>query len=126
MPSQTPLTQYAAYLDPNLNTPRIGHYDLAAKTIQPLSFIFGTPVADLYQVIEAGASNIILAGQPRQLNDVTLLAPLTGRDVLAAGKNYLEHAKEFNGSGFDSSDKADLPSHPVIFTKRATAIIADG
>lgn len=39
-------------------------------------------------------------------------------------KNYAEHAKEFNSSGFDSSDKVDQPSHPVIFTKRFTSIIA--
>lgn len=38
----------------------------------------------------------------------------------------LEHAKEFNSSGFDSSDKVDQPSHPVIFTKRFTSIIAHG
>ena len=37
-----------------------------------------------------------------------------------------EHAKEFNASGYDSSDKNDQPTHPVIFTKRATSIIADG
>jgi 2-keto-4-pentenoate hydratase/2-oxohepta-3-ene-1,7-dioic acid hydratase in catechol pathway/pimeloyl-ACP methyl ester carboxylesterase len=33
---------------------------------------------------------------------------------------------EFNSSGYDSSDKVDQPSHPVIFTKRATSIIAHG
>lgn len=37
-----------------------------------------------------------------------------------------EHAKEFNASGYDSSDKVDQPTHPVIFTKRATSIIAHG
>jgi 2-keto-4-pentenoate hydratase/2-oxohepta-3-ene-1,7-dioic acid hydratase in catechol pathway len=42
------------------------------------------------------------------------------------GKNYSEHAKEFNSSGYDSSDRVDQPTHPVIFTKRATSIIADG
>ena len=36
------------------------------------------------------------------------------------------HAKEFNASGYDSSDKVDQPTHPVIFTKRETSIIADG
>ncbi|OAL03223.1 hypothetical protein IQ06DRAFT_315423 [Phaeosphaeriaceae sp. SRC1lsM3a] len=30
-----------------------------------------------------------------------------------------------NASGYDSSDKIDVPSHPVIFTKRATSIIAN-
>lgn len=49
-----------------------------------------------------------------------------GRDILCVGKNYSEHAKEFNKSGFDSSDKVDIPTHPVIFTKRFSSIIADG
>lgn len=44
---------------------------------------------------------------------------------MAVGKNYSEHAKEFNASGYDASDKNDMPSHPVIFTKRATSIIAN-
>lgn len=54
------------------------------------------------------------------------LPPITGRDILAVGKNYLDHANEFNSSGYDSSDKVALPSHPVIFTKRASSIIAHG
>lgn len=37
-----------------------------------------------------------------------------------------EHAKEFNASGYDSSDKVDQPTHPVIFTKRATSIVPHG
>lgn len=58
-------------------------------------------------------------------NSVNILPPISGRDVLAVGKNYSEHAKEFNASGYDASDKIDMPSHPVIFTKRATSIIAN-
>lgn len=53
-----------------------------------------------------------------------MLPPVSGRDILAVGKNYSEHAKEFNASGYDASDKVDMPSHPVIFTKRSTSIIA--
>ncbi|KAH7131226.1 hypothetical protein EDB81DRAFT_136628 [Dactylonectria macrodidyma] len=121
-----PLTQYAAYIPPDIGVPRIGHYDLEAKTIQPLSFTSGTPISDLYQVIEAGSSRIIANGTAVPVTDVKVLPPISGRDILAVGKNYMEHAKEFNSSGFDSSDKNDRPSHPVIFTKRATSIIADG
>ena len=120
------LTQYAAFIDPETGRPRIGHFDLEANTVQPLSFTSGTPVANLYQVIEAGPSKIIPVGDSIPSSSVKLLAPISGRDVLAVGKNYSEHAKEFNSSGFDSSDKVDLPSHPVIFTKRATSIIASG
>jgi 2-keto-4-pentenoate hydratase/2-oxohepta-3-ene-1,7-dioic acid hydratase in catechol pathway len=91
-----------------------------------LSFTFGAPIDNLYQVIEAGETNIVSAGVPYPIADVKVLPPLTGRDVLCVGKNYAEHAKEFNSSGFDSSDKVDTPSHPVIFTKRYTSIIAHG
>jgi 2-keto-4-pentenoate hydratase/2-oxohepta-3-ene-1,7-dioic acid hydratase in catechol pathway len=120
-------TNYAAYRDPKaLGLSRVGHLDLQSSTIQPLSFKSGTPISDLYQVIEIGESNIKPNGEPFPLSSVELLAPISGRDILAVGKNYAEHAKEFNSSGYDSSDKVDQPTHPVIFTKRATSIIAHG
>ncbi|ENH64778.1 Putative protein yisK [Fusarium oxysporum f. sp. cubense race 1] len=124
--STSNIMQYAAYVQPNTGLPRVGHFDLANGTIQPLSFISGTPVTDLYQVIAAGASRIIPDGEVLAAKDVKLLPTISGRDIMAVGKNYMEHAKEFNSSGYDSSDKTDRPSHPVIFTKRATSIIAHG
>lgn len=118
------LTNYAAYLEPDTLQPRIGHLDFEASTITPLSFKSGTPLTDLYQVIAVGEAGIApFAAEPLPLGDVRLLAPISGRDVLAVGKNYVEHAREFNASGYDASDKADQPTHPVIFTKRATSII---
>ncbi|KAL2670549.1 hypothetical protein Neosp_014337 [[Neocosmospora] mangrovei] len=126
MGSITPLAQYAAFSHSETGLVRIGHYDIAKGTIQPLSFASGTPVTSLYEVIAAGVSRIIADGEPVSAKDVKVLPPISGRDILAVGKNYMEHAKEFNSSGFDSSDKTDRPSHPVIFTKRATSIIADG
>ncbi|KAF1939499.1 fumarylacetoacetate hydrolase-like protein [Clathrospora elynae] len=120
------LTNYVAYQDAQSRRNRIGHYDLPKNTIQPLSFISGTPIDSLYQVIEVGEANIIPFGDHFPASLAKILAPLTNRDVLCVGKNYAEHAKEFNSSGFDSSDKIDTPSHPVIFTKRYTSIIADG
>ncbi|QYS96776.1 hypothetical protein H0G86_004014 [Trichoderma simmonsii] len=120
------LTNYAAFTRPETGITQIGHLDAKAGTIQPLSLLSGYPIKDLYQVIEAGPSQIVASGSALPLPSVKILAPLVGRDVLAVGKNYMEHAKEFNASGYDSSDKVDKPSHPVIFTKRATSIIADG
>jgi 2-keto-4-pentenoate hydratase/2-oxohepta-3-ene-1,7-dioic acid hydratase in catechol pathway len=120
------LTNYIAYVDKVQGRSRIGHLDLDTNEIQPLSFISGTPISDLYQVIEAGVENIAPAGNVIPASSVKVLPPISGRDVLAVGKNYAEHAKEFNTSGYDSSDKVDIPSHPVIFTKRATSIIANG
>ncbi|KAG9204435.1 hypothetical protein G6514_000892 [Epicoccum nigrum] len=126
MSTQKGLTNYVAYHDRLIRRNLVGHYDLTAKTIQPLSFTSGTPIANLYQVIEAGESNIVSAGAPIDANEVDILSPFALRDVLCVGKNYFDHAKEFNDSGFDSSDKVEVPSHPVIFTKRYTSIIADG
>ena len=126
MSVQKGLTNYVAYHDRLIRKNLIGHYNLTAKTIQPLSFTSGTPITNLYQVIEAGESNIVSAGAPIDVNKVDILPPFALRDVLCVGKNYFDHAKEFNDSGFDSSDKVDVPSHPVIFTKRYTSIIADG
>ncbi|KAH7018002.1 uncharacterized protein B0I36DRAFT_253004 [Microdochium trichocladiopsis] len=123
--------QYVAFTWPDTGVDQIGHLDQELQTVQPLSFASGHPVENLYQLIEAGsvhAAQVIPshACQPLPLSAVTIRPPLTGRDVLAVGKNYMEHAKEFNSSGYDSSDKVDRPSHPVIFTKRATSIIAHG
>ncbi|KAL4799453.1 hypothetical protein BDV19DRAFT_400723 [Aspergillus venezuelensis] len=118
---------YCAYSDPNSGESRVGHLDLETQQIQPLAFTSGTRIGNLYQVIEAGETNIVSAREDAfPLSSVTLLPTISGRDILAVGKNYVEHAKEFNSSGFDSSDKVDQPTAPVIFTKRATSIIASG
>ncbi|OJJ00696.1 hypothetical protein ASPVEDRAFT_40237 [Aspergillus versicolor CBS 583.65] len=123
----SPQFNYCAYVDPSSGGDRIGHLDLQSEHIQPLSFTSGTRINNLYQVIEAGEANILPAREdPILLSQVKLLPTISGRDILAVGKNYAEHAKEFNSSGFDSSDKVDQPSAPVIFTKRATSIIAHG
>ncbi|KAL6876940.1 hypothetical protein J3F83DRAFT_430321 [Trichoderma novae-zelandiae] len=126
MSSSLHLANYAAFTRPKSGISQVGHLDATAGTIQPLRLLSGYPLGDVYQVIEAGQSQIVASGSALPLASVKILAPLVGRDVLAVGKNYMEHAKEFNASGFDSSDKVDKPSHPVIFTKRATSIIADG
>ncbi|KAK0324000.1 hypothetical protein LTR82_005121 [Friedmanniomyces endolithicus] len=121
------LNNFVAYeLDDGTRRTRIGHLDQGKNTITPLAFESGTPIENLYQVIEVGEDHVIAGGESFPLTDsLNVLAPLSGRDVLAVGKNYSEHAKEFNASGYDSSDKVDIPTHPVIFTKRATSVIAN-
>jgi 2-keto-4-pentenoate hydratase/2-oxohepta-3-ene-1,7-dioic acid hydratase in catechol pathway/pimeloyl-ACP methyl ester carboxylesterase len=118
-------TNYVAYRDAK-GQPRIGHLNMEDSTIVPLAFVSGAPVMDLYQVIEVGDSKINPSGKTFPLSSVELLPTISGRDILCVGKNYSEHAKEFNSSGYDSSDKVDQPTHPVIFTKRSTSIIASG
>jgi 2-keto-4-pentenoate hydratase/2-oxohepta-3-ene-1,7-dioic acid hydratase in catechol pathway len=68
-------------------------------------------------------------GQRRvPLADTRLLAPIPEprRDVFCVGKNYHAHAAEFHSSGFDSSAKEEVPSHPVIFTKATTSVCGPG
>ena len=45
---------------------------------------------------------------------------------MCIGKNYLEHAHEFAGSGFDASQKQAVPEHPVVFTKALSSIVGPG
>lgn len=91
---QANLTNYVAYNDPEAQgQSRIGSLDIEKSIIQPLAFASGTPLSNLYQVIEIGESQIKTAGEAISLSDVELLAPINGRDILAVGKNYAEHAK---------------------------------
>lgn len=120
------LTNYCAYLDPDSQAERIGSLAEDGKSIQPLAFASGTPLSSLYEVINTSQIGIVPSGQQLDRSSVKLLAPINGRDILCVGKNYAAHATEFNKSGYDSSDKVDQPTHPVIFTKRFTSIIADG
>jgi 2-keto-4-pentenoate hydratase/2-oxohepta-3-ene-1,7-dioic acid hydratase in catechol pathway len=58
------------------------------------------------------------------LSEVRLLAPLKVRkNVIAVGRNYRDHAKEFSDSGFDASEKQMIPDNPVVFTKAPTSVI---
>lgn len=64
------------------------------------------------------------------LKDVLVTAPLPKprRNIFCVGKNYFAHAKEFAGSGFDSSAKSggDIPADPIIFTKVPESVIGPG
>ena len=62
---------------------------------------------------------------------VRLLEPLGSypRNLFCIGKNYREHAAEFSASGYDASADggSDVqPTHPVVFTKPASAVIGPG
>lgn len=68
------------------------------------------------------------AGRRVPLDSVRLLSPVPKplRDIFCVGKNYYAHAAEFFSSGFDSSAKEEVPSHPVIFTKPTTSVAGPG
>jgi|UniRef100_UPI001FD31D2B 2-keto-4-pentenoate hydratase/2-oxohepta-3-ene-1,7-dioic acid hydratase in catechol pathway len=57
--------------------------------------------------------------------DVTFLSPIPVpvRNIFAVGKNYIEHATEFDKSGFNAtSGAAAVPAFPQIFTKATTSL----
>ncbi|HEU4916163.1 MAG TPA: fumarylacetoacetate hydrolase family protein [Acidimicrobiia bacterium] len=58
---------------------------------------------------------------------IRLLAPIRPRkNVIAVGRNYRDHAREFSASGFDASEKQMIPDFPVVFTKAPTSVIGPG
>lgn len=86
---------------------------------------------DLLDVIRGGADLLArtrdaLGGAPSiPATDVTILAPIPRpeRNIIAVGRNYRDHAKEFSDSGFDASEKSMIPPHPIIFTKAVSSVI---
>ncbi|MEU9114661.1 fumarylacetoacetate hydrolase family protein [Streptomyces sp. NPDC048483] len=62
------------------------------------------------------------------LADVELLAPLPRppRNILCVGKNYREHAEEFDRSGFNATATGTVPDAPMVFTKPPEAVTGHG
>ena len=80
-------------------------------------------------VIEQGVSPATLQAAVTErvpLSSVKFLAPLSAflRNPFAVGKNYHEHALEFDKSGFNatSGGASAIPAFPQIFTKATTTI----
>ncbi len=94
--------------------------------------------ADMNSFIEAGhaalaqaAEAVANAGEDAKhpVGEVKLLSPIPvpRRDVMAVGRNYHEHAREFHDSGFDATAGATaVPDHPIIFTKATTSVSGPG
>jgi 2-keto-4-pentenoate hydratase/2-oxohepta-3-ene-1,7-dioic acid hydratase in catechol pathway len=61
--------------------------------------------------------DIRLAGPSAPLADARLLAPVLPTKVVAAGRNYAEHARETAANG---------PAEPLIFLKPSTAVCGPG
>lgn len=72
--------------------------------------------ADLEPLVEGSAN----------FSEVTFLAPISQpvRNIFAVGKNYREHAAEFDKSGFNATSGASaIPQFPQIFTKATTSLV---
>jgi 2-keto-4-pentenoate hydratase/2-oxohepta-3-ene-1,7-dioic acid hydratase in catechol pathway len=70
-----------------------------------------------------------MAGNEVPISMFPLTAPIPRprRNIFCVGKNYHAHAREFAGSGFDSSAAAgDVPAHPIIFSKVPESVVGPG
>jgi 2-keto-4-pentenoate hydratase/2-oxohepta-3-ene-1,7-dioic acid hydratase in catechol pathway len=117
----------ASYLDNG--RPRAGIVSADLQSIVPVELppaALGLGVLPLIELLAAGDA-LPATGQPVPMAAVKLTAPLPRprRNLFCVGKNYHAHAREFAGSGFDSSAKTggDIPAHPIIFTKVPECVI---
>ncbi|QKX56025.1 uncharacterized protein TRUGW13939_03125 [Talaromyces rugulosus] len=115
---------YISYADSDGRS-RIGHLDLNDDKVYPLTMASGSPLANMYEVIELGEEGTVRGtGDPVPLSSVKLLPPLAERDVFCIGVNYRKHAKEYQASGYSRNNEEINAPLPVIFSKRSTSIIA--
>lgn len=85
---------------------------------------FNGDMVDLIHAVPQPAQQLHITDEGKPMDGVRILAPLSTprRNLFMIGKNYHEHAKEFNKSGFDGS-KEDISPLPSVFTKPASTIV---
>ena len=109
---------------------RVGVVDPAGGALRDVSALLppGTGVSELIEDWARWGGELAagLAGTPvLRLDQVRLAAPIPvpRRNILCVGKNYLEHADEFNRSGFDASADENRPVYPIVFTKAPSTVV---
>lgn len=109
--------------------PGVGRVSADGRQVEPFQLSAGDAALGALVIVEAQAAGRALppTGAPIALDQVQLTAPIPRprRNIFCVGKNYHAHAKEFAGSGFDSSAKSggDIPSDPIIFSKVPESVI---
>jgi 2-keto-4-pentenoate hydratase/2-oxohepta-3-ene-1,7-dioic acid hydratase in catechol pathway len=95
------------------------------------------PLAEGYDLGERGLAELLdgrlrqpdLTGERLALTAVELLAPIPrpARNIICVGKNYADHAQEFQQSGYDASASGDpVPEVPIFFTKTPSTVVGPG
>jgi 2-keto-4-pentenoate hydratase/2-oxohepta-3-ene-1,7-dioic acid hydratase in catechol pathway len=110
--------------------PRLVRVDAAGQRFWPVESLAPNLPGEMTALIAALAGGAVLpepSGEGEALDEAMLLAPLPNppRNIFCVGKNYHAHAREFAGSGYDSSSTsaADaIPKAPIIFTKPFTSV----
>jgi 2-keto-4-pentenoate hydratase/2-oxohepta-3-ene-1,7-dioic acid hydratase in catechol pathway len=109
--------------------PGVGLVSADLASVQPFDLSLPERALGALPVIERLAAG---QGLPALLpaiamSALSLTAPLPKprRNIFCVGKNYFEHAREFAGSGFDSSAKSggDIPAFPIYFSKVPESVI---
>jgi 2-keto-4-pentenoate hydratase/2-oxohepta-3-ene-1,7-dioic acid hydratase in catechol pathway len=109
--------------------PGVGIVSADLASVQPFDLSLPERTLGALPVIESLADG---RGLPALLpaiamNALSLTAPLPKprRNIFCVGKNYFEHAREFAGSGFDSSAKSggDIPAFPIYFSKVPESVV---
>ena len=101
----------------------VGRVSADGRQVEPFQLSAAELALGALPIVEAQAAGRALpaVGKAIAIEQVKLTAPVPRprRNVFCVGKNYHAHAKEFAGSGFDSSAKSggDIPSAPIIFSK---------
>jgi 2-keto-4-pentenoate hydratase/2-oxohepta-3-ene-1,7-dioic acid hydratase in catechol pathway len=111
-------------------TPRLARVDAEGRRFWPVATLapdLPQDMASLIGALAGGATRPAPGGEGEALDPAMLLAPLPNppRNIFCVGKNYHAHAREFAGSGYDSSSTsaADaIPKAPIIFSKPFTSV----
>jgi len=109
--------------------PGVGRISADGRMVEPFQLPADQAALGALPLVEAQAAGRALpaTGSAIPLAQVQLTAPVPRprRNVFCVGKNYHAHAKEFAGSGFDSSAKSggDTPAAPIIFSKVPESVI---
>src|SRR3954468_5038773 len=109
--------------------PGVGRVAADGQQIEPFQLSAQEAALGALPLVEAQSAGRALppTGQAIALQQVQLTAPIPRprRNIFCVGKNYHAHAKEFAGSGFDSSAKSggDIPSAPILFSKVPECVI---
>ncbi len=107
----------------------VGRVSADGRSVEPFQLSAAEAALGALPLVEAQAAGRALpaTGPAIALDQVQLTAPIPRprRNVFCVGKNYHAHAREFAGSGFDSSAKSggDIPSAPIIFSKVPESVI---
>ena len=109
--------------------PGVGIVSADLASVQPFELSAAERTLGALPVIERLADG---RGLPALLPAIAMRAlsltaplPKPRRNIFCVGKNYFEHAREFAGSGFDSSAKSggDIPAFPIYFSKVPESVV---